>query len=270
MSKLVLLARAKINLALHIVGQAHDGYHRLNSLVSFADFGDLITIKSAKAFDISLTGPFAAGLPRNADNLIYQVAHYFGYPNVHITLEKNLPIGAGIGGGSADAAAVFRGLVQITKKPLPSHDYLKAMGADIPVCLYDSSAYMSGVGEVIKPITHAPFEAVLVNPNLTLSTKRVFSRLVEKNNADIPYQTDYDFAAISAMRNDLDNVACALVPEITEIKAELMKQRARLVRMSGSGATCFGLFDDKASAMAAGEAIKAHAPHWWVRQVRLG
>lgn len=259
-------APAKINLTLHVTGQRPDGYHLLDSLVVFTDLGDLVHVRPGP-LSLSVTGPFARDLlPVDDDNLCLRAARFAGRAAA-ITLEKHLPIASGIGGGSADAAAVLRAL----KAPTAGTE---AMGADVPVCLASRPVRMQGLGERLSPLPPLPeFHMVLVNPGQALSTPEVFRALTCRRNPampeplprmpDLPALVDF----LHTCRNDLEPPAIRLLPVIADCLAALRDAGALLARMSGSGATCFGLFASAAAARSAADALAR--PGWWVAPTRL-
>lgn len=256
------LAAAKLNLTLHVTGRRADGYHLLDSLVVFLQAGDVVTVSDGP-LSLALSGPFAAGLTQDPDNLCLRAARLAGR-EVAIGLEKNLPVASGIGGGSADAAAVLRAL---DARP----DHPETLGADVPVCLIGRPTRMQGLGEILTPLPRLPdLHLVLVNPRLGLSTPAVFQALARRDNPPMPATLPHfsDSAALVAFlagcRNDLQAPALALLPQIAECLTALDAAGAQLSRMSGSGATCFGLFADAAQARAARDRIAAARPGWWV------
>ncbi|MDS9467091.1 4-(cytidine 5'-diphospho)-2-C-methyl-D-erythritol kinase [Paracoccus sp. MBLB3053] len=255
-------APAKLNLTLHVTGQRADGYHLLDSLVVFVETGDVVTVEEGP-LSLELSGPFAAELGIAPDNLCLRAARLAGR-NVKITLEKNLPVASGIGGGSADAAAVLRALCATPREP-------ETLGADVPVCMASRPARMQGLGEILTPLPALPpLHFVLLNPLLGLSTPAVFKAMSCRDNPPMPEQLPAfdDTAAlidfVAACRNDLQPAAIRLMPEIADCLATLEAAGARLARMSGSGATCFGLFETAAAAQAARATIAAAHPGWWV------
>ncbi len=269
------LARAKINLALHVTGRRGDGYHLLDSLVAFADFGDLITVEPSDTFGLHITGPMAAGLSTGPDNLILRAAVAMGQGRgAAITLDKRLPVASGIGGGSADAAATLQALAQMWGCSLPGPDVVLALGADVPVCLAGQAARMAGIGEQITPCALPPAYVVLVNPGLALGTAAVFGALAKRDNPAMPKPgalTDAQTLAryLHQCRNDLEAPALTLAPVIGDVIAALSTQQGCLLaRMSGSGATCFGLFATAPAADRAA-AILAANPGWWVKSTAL-
>ena len=274
--KVQRIARAKVNLALHVVGRRADGYHLLDSLVAFADFGDVVTVEPAPSLSLSITGPMAAGLSAGPDNLVLKAAQMLGSPlGAAITLEKRLPIASGIGGGSADAAATMQALGAIWGCALPDAGQVLALGADVPVCLAGQSCRMAGIGDQISPIALPPAHLVLVNPGVGLSTAAVFGALLRRDNPPLPPAAPMpDAVALAAYlchcRNDLEAPALSLVPQIGAVLAALQGQKGCLLaRMSGSGATCFGLFASASAAVAAATALRAQSAAWWVQATTM-
>ncbi len=268
-----VLAPAKVNLYLHVTGKRADGYHLLDSLLAFADIGDELSFETAPDFSLSVIGPFAKDVPPEG-NLVETAARKLCArldiaPAVHITLTKNLPVGAGIGGGSADAAATIRGLLKFFGREAKVADLLLSLGADVPACYHSAPLRLAGIGEqieLVKPITQ--FFALLVNPRVHCSTPAVFKSLrsVSKyDNTTLPRLIDQDaaFRFLHSARNDLTQAAISVVPDIQFVLNTLEDTDARLVRMSGSGATCFALFDDAAASANASDKIKAAHPEWW-------
>lgn len=260
-------APAKLNLALHVTGRRGDGYHLLDSLVAFAAVGDRVVVAPGQG--IELAGPFAADLLSGEDNLCLRAARFLGV-EAAIRLEKVLPVASGIGGGSADAAAVLRGLAR-SGAVLPGAQALAALGADVPVCLAGQPVRMRGIGEVLDPVPALPaLHLVLVNPGIGMATPAVFAALEQPDNPGLPPLPSRlpDAAALrdwlSATRNDLEAPARRLQPVIGTVLAALAGSGAQLARMSGSGATCFGLFSSAGQAGAARDRIRASQPGWWV------
>lgn len=260
-------APAKVNLTLHVIGRREDGYHLLDSLVVFAGVGDRVTVRPGDGF--SVTGPQAAVLPPSDDNLCLRAARAMG-GGVAITLDKVLPVASGIGGGSADAAATLRALARMGRA-LPDADAVVKMGADVPVCLDGRAVRMTGVGEGLTPVSVPRAWLVLVNPGVAVSTPAVFRALSRRDNAPMPtplpaLPTAESLAAfVATQRNDLEAPAIALAPAVAQVKQALAAQPGCLLsRMSGSGATCFGLFATEAPAQAAARALRAAHPGWWV------
>lgn len=268
------LARAKVNLCLHVTGQREDGYHLLDSIVVFADIGDQISIVPNTGFSLEIIGPFASDLDVSDDNLVLQAARLYSdcCQGAAITLTKNLPVASGIGGGSADAAATLRAISQLTGAPLPDDTGL-SLGADVPVCLQEKTCRMQGIGDIITPISRLQkFHAVLACPKTGVATAGVFSTLKNKNNtpvADIQSGQDvYDF--LTQQRNDLEKPSKEQNADINTCLSELSHTGASLARMSGSGATCFGLYTSDTQAEHAATMLVENYPDWWVKPCVLG
>lgn len=252
-------APAKINLTLHITGQRDDGYHLLDSLVVFADVADVLTLTPAPRIRMTVSGPFAAGVPADATNLVWRAVEMCG-GSFEIGLIKNIPHGAGLGGGSSDAAAILRQLDNPGKASL--------LGADVPVCLSSGPQRMRGIGEVLDPVPSVPtFAMVLVNPGVHVATPAVFRALANRNNAPMPGTPDGDWLSwLAEQRNDMQQAAQELAPEIGAALSALGE--AEIARMSGSGSTCFGIYSDWTSAEAAARNILSNHPDWWVVPTR--
>ncbi len=278
---LVEFAPAKINLALHVVGQRADGYHLLESIVTFASEGDRLHISPAGQDDFGLSGRFGADLPAGDEpgeqkNLVLRARDLLRTaieeqgseaPPVSIHLEKNLPIASGIGGGSADAAATLRGLSRLWGAEL-SDGALSAialkLGADVPMCLKSEPLVARGIGEDIAALETMPsFAMVLGNPLVGVSTPDIFRRLKSRTNPAIAALSGNWTADLLGLRNDLEPVARDLAPEIAALVDMITAEGAWLTRMSGSGATCFGLFDTVADARLAAERLRTRCPHWY-------
>jgi 4-diphosphocytidyl-2-C-methyl-D-erythritol kinase len=276
MTTIEAFAPAKINLTLHVTGQRDDGYHLLDSLVVFADVGDRLRMTAADDLTLTVTGPRVGELPDSDDNLVLRAARIMGARGgAAITLEKRLPVASGIGGGSSDAAAALRGLSQLWGLGLPGD--LSALGADVTVCLHGRPCRMTGIGDRLTDVALPPLWAVLVNPGVALSTPAVFAALDRRDNPGMPDPLPEwpDAAALTGwlaeQRNDLEAPACALAPEIRAVLAALSAtDGCALARMSGSGATCFGLYPAQQVAIVAGRAIARANPGYWVAPVRLG
>ena len=248
------IAYAKINLALHVRAREADGYHRIETIFAFCEDGDVLTAEPAEELSLVVTGPFADALAGEGDNLVLRAARRLGAAAA-LGLDKRLPVAAGLGGGSADAAAVLR-LFGGTMEDAA------ALGADVPACRFSRTARGEGRGDAIEPIdipglTGKP--VLLVNPNIALSTGAVFKGW---DGIDRGPLGDWESG-----RNDLEAPARALVPEIGAVLAALGD--ARIARMSGSGATCFGLYPSDAARDAAAARISAEKPGWWLSQTRL-
>ena len=262
-------APAKVNLTLHVTGQRDDGYHLLDSLVVFADVGDHIRVEPAEDLLLSVTGPMADGVPTDGTNLVLKAARFLAANGAgHLNLEKHLPSAAGIGGGSSDAAAALRVLSVHWAQHIPQG--AEALGADVPVCLSPVAQRMSGIGEILSPVLGLPkLPAVLVNPRVDVPTRAVFAALATKKNAPMPdvipafrrVQDCCDW--LSQERNDLEAPAIENVPAIQGTLDALMASGAILARMSGSGATCFGIYPTLDAADCAASELSLN-PNWWV------
>ncbi|WP_212524946.1 4-(cytidine 5'-diphospho)-2-C-methyl-D-erythritol kinase [Actibacterium sp. MT2.3-13A] len=263
-------APAKVNLTLHVTGQRVDGYHLLDSLVLFADLGDRLRVERGPGLRLTVAGPLAAGVPTDDSNSILRAARLLGAEDLHFTLTKVLPTAAGIGGGTSDAAAALRAVAELSGLDLPED--VSPLGADVPVCLLARAARMEGIGEKVTPVGGLPaLFAVLANPGAAVSTPAVFRRLASKTNPPMPetlpeFATARDLAAwLATQRNDLQAPAIAEQPVIAEVLKDLSALPGQLLsRMSGSGATCFALFETCAAAEAAAQALHRDRPGWWV------
>lgn len=265
------IGRAKVNLCLHVVGQRADGYHLLDSIVGFAEFGDVLTFEPDEVTTLTIDGPFADGLTGEDDNLILKAARCFsGTKGAAIHLIKNLPVASGIGGGSADAAATLCGLADLWDEPLPPVQMQLALGADVPVCLASGVVRMQGIGEDVTPVKGVEAKPmILVNPGVSVSTPTIFKALQSKENPAVSVQSGDGWDWISEQRNDLQTPAVSAEPVIADALDAINKMGARLARMSGSGATCFGIFDTDEDAARAAAAIAQTQPEWWVQTTRL-
>ena len=277
-------APAKLNLFLHVTGRHADGYHELDSLVTFTALADTLEIASADALSLIASGPFAEALG-TGDNLATRaavaLAERLGRPaDVRITLQKRIPVAAGLGGGSADAAAVLRGRAQLwglgAAHASDLQDVALGLGADVPVCLHARAAYMTGIGEVLSaPPPLPPCAALLVNPGVPVPTGAIFAaRQGPFSVAQRFQESPTDAAALARLlrtrRNDLERPALAHAPEVGHVLARLgAAPGCLLARMSGSGGTCFGLFADEAEATHAARDIARDHPGWWVQATHL-
>lgn len=276
MTPSAIRAPAKINLALHVTGRRADGYHLLDSLVGFADLADVLRFAPSHALGLTVTGPMATGVPVGPENLVLRAAGLFEPGRgAAITLEKHLPHAAGLGGGSADAAAALVGLSRLWQVPLPPDDAVLALGADVPVCLRGRVARLRGIGDRLGPVPPLPACAiVLINPGTSLPTGKVFRALDGATGPAMSEPEWRDFptfvAWLAGQRNDLEPPARALAPGIGDaLKALGGSTGCALARMTGSGATCFGLFETQGAARGAAEVIAAANPDWWVRAAPL-
>lgn len=261
-------APAKINLTLHVTGRRADGYHDLDSLVVFADVGD--TVSAGSAPGLAITGPFAEGLSAGADNLVLRAAELAGVKDPALRLDKRLPPASGMGGGSSDAAAALRHYRAVPPVPV-----LMRLGADLPVCMAaPAAARMRGLGERVDPVPGLPgLWLVLVNPRRPLATPAVFRALARPDNPPMPDPLPRlpDAAALAewlaSQRNDLEAPARRLEPAVDQILSALARQPGcRLARMTGSGATCFGVFSTQAARDSAASALSR--ADWWVAATR--
>lgn len=266
-------APAKVNLCLHVTGRRDDGYHLLDSLVVFTELGDQISVTPGPT-SLTLTGPEGASLQAEGDNLVLRAAAMMGV-TAAITLDKHLPVASGIGGGSADAAATLRALAAMTGRDIPQHT--EQLGADVPMCIPSTPLRVRGIGEDLTPLPDLPdLWLVLVNPRVGVSTPSVFRALASRDNAPLPehlppWHSGADLAAfLRDTRNDLEPPARAMVPEIDHVLNAVSETSGCLMaRMSGSGATCFGMYDRQDLAAQAARDIAAAAPHWWVQHSAL-
>jgi 4-diphosphocytidyl-2-C-methyl-D-erythritol kinase len=281
---IVEIARAKINLTLCVLGRRPNGYHELESLVAFADVGDRVTLAPGAHRRVEVTGPFARSIV--GENLLARTLDLLARLDPGLTLgtahlEKNLPVAAGLGGGSADAAALLRAVRRANPERagrIAWHELAARLGADVPVCLASVLAMMRGIGERIEPLparSRLPaLAAVLANPGMPLSTAAVFRTLAagpispdpEVSAAPDPFPDAASLVAfVRARGNDLEAPATALLPAIAEVKAALAAQpECSLAAMSGSGPTCFGIFPDDATAARAAARLAGQHPDWWV------
>lgn len=277
-----LTAPAKLNLYLHVIGRRPDGYHLLDSLVVFTGLADELEISPAKRLSLEVEGPFAAQAGPDSDNLVLRAAEALARAAgvtaaAAIRLIKNIPVKAGLGGGSADAAAALAGLAQFWRIAPGAVDLLRLaldIGADIPVCLAGSPSFVGGVGERIDPAPALPrVGLLLVNPGVGLATPTVFAaRSGAFSKPDrfsrSPVSAGDLAESLAARRNDLTDAAIGLAPAVGEVLARIRAlPGCRLARMTGSGATCFGLFDDAAAAADAARLITQ--PGWWIAATGL-
>jgi 4-diphosphocytidyl-2-C-methyl-D-erythritol kinase len=274
-----MLARAKVNLYLHITGKRADGYHLLDSLIVFADTGDEISLTPADKLSLTIDGPFAAGLAAGPDNLVLRAAHALqeiagSRGGAAIRLTKNLPVASGVGGGSADAAATLSGLCglwDVAPGRAALHAIAARLGADVPVCLDGAASFVGGIGEDLSPARGLPPAwLLLANPKIATPTPAVFkarqgpfSKAVRWNE---PPRDFAEFAArLQSSANDLTEAAISVTPAIRDVLVALAAlPGCALARLSGSGATCFGLFADEAGARAAESKLRDQRPDWWM------
>lgn len=277
-------APAKINLYLHVTGKRPDGYHTLDSLVVFAGIQDVVVARPAETLALETDGPFAGAVPAGPDNLVLRAASALAdamgvAAGARLTLTKRLPVASGIGGGSADAAAALRALCRLWGLA-PDAAVLDRialrLGADVPVCLHGKAAFMGGIGEQLAPVPALPETwLVLVNPGVAVATPDVFR--ARTGDFSPPGRFSYaprDAAELAALlrarRNDLEAPSVALVPVIADVTTALAAEEGCLLaRLSGSGATVFGLFGGAEAATRAALSLAARHPGWWVRPASL-
>jgi 4-diphosphocytidyl-2-C-methyl-D-erythritol kinase len=294
MSVLFEDARAKVNLTLRVLGRRADGYHDLASLVAFADCADRLTLEPGAELSLTTAGPRASECGEVADNLVIKAARLLdervpGLVLGRFSLDKQLPVAAGIGGGSADAAAALRLLARGNGIAIDDPRVIEAArltGADVPVCLASHSCLMTGVGEQLSPLDFPKFSCVMVNPRIAVATVDVFKALGLKHGEILVGVTDVVrslawpkpdapvadlLKALARGRNDLEAPAIKLQPVVGEVLAALRgTQGVRLARMSGSGATCFAIFDHDDDAREAARQLQLQQPLWWVHAGTLG
>jgi 4-diphosphocytidyl-2-C-methyl-D-erythritol kinase len=281
--------RAKVNLTLRVFGRRGDGYHDIESVVAFADCADHLTLTEAPELDLRASGPLAEACGATSDNLVIKAALLLrervpGLKVGSFTLDKRLPVAAGIGGGSADAAAALRLLAQLNGLALDDPrivEVARLTGADVPVCVESRACVMTGVGETLRPLRLPKMPSVMVNPCVPVATRDVFSALGLRNGellvgatdvllqdrawpeADAPVTEWID--SFVDVGNDLEAPALRIQPLIGEVLAALRdSDGVKLARMSGSGATCFAIYERAADATAAAEKIRKAHPEWWV------
>ena len=283
----IVFAPAKINLTLEVGAPRADGLHPLQSIVMFADVGDVLHAEAADALTLTIGGEFAADLAVDESNLVLRAARALATeaglaaPGAALTLEKNVPVASGIGGGSADAAAALRALNELWALTLPAErlqQIARTLGADVPVCLASTPAYMTGAGESWTPLNAPALSAVLVNPLKALATPSVYRRFddMKLGGAFVvrPAPRLTDTAALAALiediGNDLEAPAQALMPELGELSERLRHEpRALAAGLSGSGATMFAITRSLDDAAALAEDIQRERPDWWVAEATL-
>lgn len=285
--RLTGLAPAKINLFLHVGAVRPDGYHPLASLVAFADVGDRVTVEQADTLSLTVEGPFGAGLAAEPDNLILKAlralgeAAGIGEPLLHVTLDKQLPIAAGLGGGSSDAGTALklaRDILDLDLDDAALETVAGVVGADGPMCLRARSAWAKGRGDLLTDAPDLPpLHAMLVNPGVPSSTGAVYRAFdagpagaTERPTAPADWSASTVIDWLATQRNDLERPALDLTPAISEAMTAVAGQRdVGLVRMSGSGATVFGLFTSAEAADRAASALSLDKPRWWIRRTVL-
>ncbi len=281
-------APAKVNLTLRIVGRRADGYHELDSLVAFAPAGDRLTLRVGPRLDLDVSGPTAAEAGALDDNLVLRAARAAveRVENLELgefRLTKRLPAGAGLGGGSADAAAALRLIAQANDLALDDPRILEAArvtGADVPVCLDSKPRLMRGIGDILSaPLALPKLGIVIVHPGVAVPTKDVFGalglaygeRCIARPTAPVPVDRAALLAWLAAEGNDLEPAAIRIAPSIADVLGAIAAlPNCRLARMSGSGSACFGLFDSAGAAAAAARSLAGAHPTWWARSGGIG
>jgi 4-diphosphocytidyl-2-C-methyl-D-erythritol kinase len=288
MPALVEDARAKVNLTLRVIGRRVDGFHELESVVAFADCADRLSLAAGSELRLQTTGPLAAACGLDADNLVLKAAQLLGQRVAGLklgdfTLDKVLPVAAGIGGGSADAAAALRLLARANNLAIDDKrliEVARLTGADVPVCLASRACVMTGVGETLLPLSLPKMPCVMANPRVAVATKDVFAALGLRHGELLVGASDVFQAAawpeagasvedwveaLAAGSNDLEAPAMRVEPVVGEVLAALSASNgAWLARMSGSGATCFAIYENTPEAERAAEKIRRDHPNWWV------
>jgi 4-diphosphocytidyl-2-C-methyl-D-erythritol kinase len=289
MPALIEEGRAKVNLTLRVVGRRVDGYHDLESAVAFADCADRLSLTPGPTLNLKITGALAQACGETSDNLVFKAAQLLGERVSDLKvgdfiLEKVLPVAAGIGGGSADAAAALRLLARLNGLPADDPRLVESArltGADVPVCLASRACLMTGIGETLLPLAVPKLFCVMVNPRVPVPTQGVFKALGLRNGELLVSATDVILQdrswpetaapigkwidAFAEIGNDLQAPAISLQPVIGEVLSVLGSANGvRLARMSGSGATCFAIFDNGEDALRASQTLRRHRPEWWV------
>ncbi|BAT59054.1 4-diphosphocytidyl-2-C-methyl-D-erythritol kinase [Variibacter gotjawalensis] len=284
-SPLTEWAPAKVNLTLRVLGRRHDGYHELDSVVAFAGSGDKLALEPGDALTLSVTGPTAVAAGEGGENLVLKAARKLAerVENLrtgHFTLDKRLPVAAGLGGGSSDAAAALRLLARLNEIALDDgrlYSAAVATGADVPVCMEPRARVMRGIGDRLsRPLDLAPMPALLVNPGVAVATGAVFKKLHASTTIGTPALIAEDLTPsglqvfIDREPNDLEAPAVAIQPIIAETIAAISGLAGcQIARMSGSGATCFGIFASGSLAASAAQVLRTARPDWWITATTL-
>jgi 4-diphosphocytidyl-2-C-methyl-D-erythritol kinase len=265
-------APAKLNLALHLRRRRNDGYHELESIFAFTRFGDALTAEAADAITLEMSGDYAGPAGQGADNLVLRAANALAAASgaragAHLHLEKHIPVAAGLGGGSADAAATLRLLNRLWGLHWPTERLVglaATLGSDVPACVVSHSLFASGRGEILAPLDGrvSGMPVLLVNPRVAVATGPVFAAWDRQDHGPLD-----PAAPLEALRNDMTAAACGLAPVIADVLSALADTGASLSRMSGSGATCFALYVDEAARDAAATALVPHG--WWQASTTL-
>jgi 4-diphosphocytidyl-2-C-methyl-D-erythritol kinase len=264
------IAYAKINLGLHVRGRRHDGYHELETLFAFVDAGDELTARRSARDELTVVGEFASQLADPFGNLVARALTSLPRSEgLAITLEKSLPVAAGLGGGSADAGAVFRMVRERSGLPDDWRERAAKLGADVPACVDSVACIGRGIGTELEPVENdlAGTPVLLINPRVPLSTTAVFAAWDGEDRGPLPAGAVSEIAGHG--RNDLEPAAISLCPEVAEVLAALRQTDATLVRMSGSGATCFALYRSTDAMRGAASELASRHPGWWQMQGNL-
>ena len=266
---------AKINLALHVTDVQEDGYHVLDSIVVFTDIFDCLSFKKTRKTVLTVSGEFAKSLNVKKNSVLQALNLFEKEISDHfsINLEKNLPLGAGLGGGSADAAAVIRFITNYCRHSMPSPKAITKIGADVPVCVSSIASRVGGIGEIVRPIDISGIDLwiVLVNPRIFVPTKSVFEGVIEKRNKPLEPMAHFNSSDqfihyLRRQRNDLQAIATNKWPQIKQVLDTIERtQDILLSRMSGSGSTCFGLYSSEETAKRAVTYIEKNSNKWWIK-----
>lgn len=281
MADLTITAPAKLNLFLHVGPRAEDGYHAIASLAVFLDLADQLTFsRVTKGVSLDVTGPFADAAGNGEGNLVMRAVRAFGVDGLAIALEKNIPVAAGLGGGSADAAATLRALQTLFPGKHSSDEIARialSLGADVPMCLASTPVFAQGRGERLTPSPAMPvLPMVLVNPRVSVATAQVFGALKHRSGAHLPAHPARFETASSLARwlehttNDLEAPAREIAPVIGEVLAALRAQSPLFAAMTGSGATCFAIFADMDLANNASATLRKQHEKWWIAVAQNG
>jgi 4-diphosphocytidyl-2-C-methyl-D-erythritol kinase len=277
-------APAKLNLFLHICGRRADGFHLLDSLYVFTEFGDHVSLRPATNFDLQLSGEFSNAVASGEENIALKaarkLARYANYDSgVSMHLEKNIPVGAGLGGGSADAGAALRGVRDLWNCPVSDSELQElalSLGSDIPACVMSRACQVRGVGEWLIPVFITPeVWVLLVNPRIELLTAQVYRNYTGafRKEISLPERInsfDELIALLTPVTNDLQEPAISMVPDIAKVITAIEStEGCRISRMSGSGATCFGLYESKDALMTAAREVEEAHPKWWCKATKL-
>lgn len=278
--QILIEAPAKVNLFLHILAKRHDGYHKIESLIAFTEFSDSISIFLSDTIELSVSGRMSSLVTADDSNIVIEAAKLLKEKfsissGASIFLKKQLPVSAGLGGGSSDAAATLLGLINLWKINISTQELIgliceSGLGADVPVCLIKKPALVKGIGEKIEPLgSFSSFPILLINPGVPISTKEIFSRIAVPDKCPVWKVNRPTIESLNLCRNDLQSEAIKTVPIIKNILFNLSKMQGCLLsRVSGSGPTCYGLFDSEENLRIAAKKFMNH-DDWWVMPTRL-